>query len=188
MTEMNALTPGRYRHYRGKEYSVLGVARHSETLEEFVVYRQEYGDHGLWVRPRQMFLETVNVDGREVPRFQHLEAERDNVLVNQGSLLAGIPASLPEELVELILREQNVRIERIISRGHVSPQDFWYDQDRHEWILLLRGAARLSIEGEEQAIEMIPGDFIFMPAHKRHRVTWTAPDEPTIWLAVFFVK
>lgn len=64
------IRPGRYRHYKGPEYTVLGVARHSETEEELVVYRQEYGDHGLWVRPRAMFVETVEVDGRTEPRFR----------------------------------------------------------------------------------------------------------------------
>ncbi len=64
--------PGRYRHYKGKEYLVLGVARHSETLEELVTYRLLYGDHGLWVRPRAMFLETIEIDGRVQPRFAYL--------------------------------------------------------------------------------------------------------------------
>ena len=63
---------GRYRHYKGSEYTVIGVALHSETMEELVVYRQEYGDHGLWVRPKQMFLETVYVNGEVMPRFQYL--------------------------------------------------------------------------------------------------------------------
>ena len=63
------LPSGRYRHYKGNEYIVLEVARHSETLEELVVYRQDYGDHGLWVRPKTMFLESVVLDGKEVPRF-----------------------------------------------------------------------------------------------------------------------
>jgi hypothetical protein len=66
---------GRYRHYKGQEYIVMGVARHSETQEELVVYRQDYGDRGLWVRPLRMFLETVTVAGRAVPRFQFLAAE-----------------------------------------------------------------------------------------------------------------
>jgi len=66
------LRPGRYRHYKGNDYTVLGVARHSETLEEFVVYRQEYGDCGLWIRPAAMFSETVIVDGEPVVRFRHL--------------------------------------------------------------------------------------------------------------------
>jgi len=65
---------GRYRHFKGREYTVLAVARHSETLELFVVYRQEYGDHGLWVRPAAMFAETVMVDGRAVPRFMACDA------------------------------------------------------------------------------------------------------------------
>ncbi len=69
---MAEITPGRYRHYKGNEYTVLGVARHSETLEELVVYRQEYGDRGLWVRPAAMFRETVMLDGRLVARFQPL--------------------------------------------------------------------------------------------------------------------
>jgi hypothetical protein len=69
---MANVPPGRYRHYKGHEYTVLGQARHSETLEELVIYRQEYGDHGLWVRPAAMFLETVEVEGRRVPRFARL--------------------------------------------------------------------------------------------------------------------
>jgi hypothetical protein len=72
---MAEITPGRYRHYKGNEYTVLGVARHSETLEWLVVYRQEYGDRGLWVRPAAMFAEMVGVDGKTVPRFRLLEDE-----------------------------------------------------------------------------------------------------------------
>jgi hypothetical protein len=72
---MTNVQPGRYRHYKGNEYTVLGVARHSETLEEHVVYRQEYGDYGLWVRPAAMFAETVVVDGKKVPRFAVLRTE-----------------------------------------------------------------------------------------------------------------
>ncbi len=66
--------PGRYRHYKGKEYEVVGTARHSETEEEFVVYRALYGSRGLWIRPRVMFEEMVNLDGKDVPRFQFLES------------------------------------------------------------------------------------------------------------------
>ena len=72
---MAEIQPGRYRHYKGNEYTVLGVARHSETLEELVVYRQEYGERGLWVRPAAMFTETVEVEGRAVLRFRLLGAE-----------------------------------------------------------------------------------------------------------------
>lgn len=73
MTDDSAIPPGRYRHYKGHEYTVLGIARHSETLEELVVYRPEYGEGGLWVRPKTMFVETVQVDGVSVPRFQFLK-------------------------------------------------------------------------------------------------------------------
>lgn len=69
---MTTIRPGRYRHYKGNDYTVLGVARHSETLEELVVYRQEYGERGLWVRPAAMFAESVEVAGRAVPRFAFL--------------------------------------------------------------------------------------------------------------------
>jgi hypothetical protein len=69
---MNEILPGRCRRYKGGEYTVLGIARHSESPEEMVVYRQEYGDHGLWVRPKAMFLEAVTVDS-QVPRFRFLE-------------------------------------------------------------------------------------------------------------------
>ncbi len=69
---MTNVAIGRYRHYKGKEYEVIGVARHSETEEEFVVYRTLYGNFDLWIRPKAMFLETVHVDGKEVPRFAYL--------------------------------------------------------------------------------------------------------------------
>ncbi len=72
---MPVIRPGRYRHYKGNEYTVLGVARHSETLEELVVYRQEYGDCGLWVRPVAMFVETVIVEGKVEPRFVLIRSE-----------------------------------------------------------------------------------------------------------------
>lgn len=72
---MSEIRLGRYRHYKGNEYTVLGVARHSETLEELVVYRQEYGERGLWVRPAAMFTETVMVNGKPVPRFAALGDE-----------------------------------------------------------------------------------------------------------------
>jgi hypothetical protein len=69
---MASIKPGLYRHYKGNRYIVIGVARHSETEEELVVYRQEYGDHGLWVRPKAMFMETVEINGQSVPRFEYL--------------------------------------------------------------------------------------------------------------------
>ena len=71
----NSIRNGRYRHFKGNEYLVIGVARHSETGEELVVYRQDYGDRSLWVRPKDMFLEGVEDDGRSVPRFEFIGEE-----------------------------------------------------------------------------------------------------------------
>lgn len=71
------ITPGRYRHFKGNEYEVLGVARHSETLEDMVVYRALYGDGGLWVRPAAMWSETVEKDGCRVPRFAPVEEKSE---------------------------------------------------------------------------------------------------------------
>ncbi len=73
---MSSLRLGRYRHFKGRDYEVLGVARHSETLEEFVVYRPLYGDRGLWVRPLRMFTETVERDGKRQPRFVYVGQEQ----------------------------------------------------------------------------------------------------------------
>jgi cupin 2 domain-containing protein len=101
-----------------------------------------------------------------------------------ASLFTDFTSQLPDELVTSLLDAGNVRIERIVSRGHVSPKDFWYDQDQHEWVVVLKGSARLRFEDE--TLEMRPGDFVNIPAHKKHRVEWTTPDEPTIWLAVHY--
>ena len=82
---MAEIQPGRYRHYKGNEYTVLGVARHSETLEELVVYRQEYGERGLWVRPAAMFAETVAVEGRAA-RFMYVSLYRMHLIAIHGWL------------------------------------------------------------------------------------------------------
>ena len=74
-TVVTTIPLGRYRHYKGKEYAVVGIARHSETMEELVVYRQDYGDKDLWVRPTRMFLETVDVNGEAVARFSYIESQ-----------------------------------------------------------------------------------------------------------------
>jgi cupin 2 domain-containing protein len=182
MNEVTAIQPGRYRHYKGNEYTVVGTARHSETMEELIVYRQEYGEHGLWVRPRQMFSETVKVEGQDVPRFQPLESSSEQVGENITNIFDDLPQHLPKELVRILIRAADVRIERIISHGHASAADFWYDQAQSEWVIVLKGAARLQFE--DGMAEMKPGDFINIPAFKKHRVDWTTPDEPTVWLGV----
>ncbi len=101
-----------------------------------------------------------------------------------NNLFSDIPSDLPEELFETLLTGQGVRIERIVSRGHASPEGFWYDQDTDEWVVLLKGAARLQFENSNTLLEMTPGSHVLIPAHARHRVAWTDPAQPTIWLAV----
>jgi cupin 2 domain-containing protein len=102
------------------------------------------------------------------------------------NLFADLPAALPEELVEVLAEDQHVRIERIVSTGHASPEGFWYDQDETEWVVVLKGEAKLLFEGDDQPITMQPGDHVLIPAHRKHRVEWTTSEEPTVWLAVFY--
>src|SRR3954453_10969940 len=101
------------------------------------------------------------------------------------NLFDGIPPDLPAELTQTLLCEQQFRIERIVSLGHASPEGSWYDQEMHEWVLLLSGAARLLLEGDEP-LDLRPGSFVNIPAHRRHRVEWTDAGQPTIWLAVHY--
>ncbi|NLE84924.1 MAG: cupin domain-containing protein [Myxococcales bacterium] len=89
-----------------------------------------------------------------------------------------------EQFVELA-RGRHARVERIVSWGQSSPEDFWYDQEEDEYVLVVEGAAELELEGGER-VRLSAGDWIEIPAHLRHRVAWTRPDGPTIWLAVFF--
>ena len=103
-----------------------------------------------------------------------------------SNLFTNIPPTLPEELFETLVQAENIRIERIVSHGHASLEGSWYDQDQPEFVVLLQGAARLRIKGDDEPVEMKPGDFINIPAHQRHRVEWTTPNEPTIWLAVYY--
>jgi cupin 2 domain-containing protein len=161
------------------------VARHSESQDELVVYRQEYGERRLWVRPAGMFAATVEVAGRQVPRFQYLGGEPARESGGTANLFADLPEKLPEEIVQTIVSASHVRIERIVSHGQVSPAGFWYDQPESEFVVVLAGAARLRFEGDEP-FDLAPGDYVNIAAHCRHRVEWTAPDETTIWLAVFY--
>ena len=94
------------------------------------------------------------------------------------------PQHLPDEFFTTLLDDAKLRIERIVSHGDASPEGFWYDQDQHEWVVALKGAARLRFEDE--MVEMKLGDFVTIPAHKKHRVEWTTLDESTVWLAVHY--
>src|SRR5262245_55315094 len=99
------------------------------------------------------------------------------------SIFTASPSALAEELTETLVRAENVRIERIVSNGQASPEGFWCDQAENEFVLVVRGAARLRLE--DKIVEMKPGDWLHIAAHRKHRVEWTTPDEMTVWLAVF---
>lgn len=101
------------------------------------------------------------------------------------NLFAGIPERLDDELFEPIIENEAVTVERIVSRGQRSPASGWYDQARDEWVVVLKGRAVLAFErGEEMTLA--PGDHVLIPAHVRHRVAWTDPDGPTVWLAIHY--
>jgi cupin 2 domain-containing protein len=99
------------------------------------------------------------------------------------NLFASVAATADEEIFSDLLERPGVRIERIVSTGQSSPEGSWYDQAWDEWVVLLAGSAGLVIEGEAE-ITLNPGDYVFLPAHMRHRVAWTDADRPTVWLAV----
>jgi len=105
--------------------------------------------------------------------------------MNIKNILNGIPQEVPDEIFERIISSENIRIERIISKGQSSRENFWYDQDENEWLILIRGKARLKFINEE-AIELNKGDYLNIPAHQKHRVEWTDPENVTIWLTVFY--
>lgn len=101
-----------------------------------------------------------------------------------ANIFKNIPEQLPEELIECIFKRDNIQIERIISKGHMTPAGQWYDQDEDEWVMLLEGEAVILYEKDHQTIHLNAGDYLLIPAHTRHRVEWTPPDLLTIWLAV----
>lgn len=90
------------------------------------------------------------------------------------------------EHVEELLCRAGFAVERIVSTGQASPPGFWYDQETAEWVVLLSGAAELQFEDESTARKMVPGDWLNIAAHRRHRVNWTDPAQPSIWLAIHY--
>ncbi len=106
-------------------------------------------------------------------------------MVAVGSLFNGIPREMPEEIFSVILRTEGFRIERIVSRGQASPPDFWYDQETDEWVLLVSGSASLRFF-DGRVIELMPGDYLLIPRHIRHRVERTDAGRETVWLVIHF--
>ena len=114
---------------------------------------------------------------------------KDTLVMKAANLFESIPSALPEELVEVLAESDgHTRIVRLVSRGHASPEGFWYDQHEHEWVALLSGSAVMKFEdsgsGEITSLTLKPGDWIEIPARTRHRVESTSTEEPAVWLAV----
>ena len=107
-------------------------------------------------------------------------------MTQAASLLDDLPADLPEELFTTILQANNLRIERIVSQGHASPPGFWYDQKENELVIVLEGSAAVQFEGDAEPVKLLQGSYLNIPAHARHRVAWTDPNQKTIWLAIHY--
>ena len=135
-----------------------------------------------YLLPNQCCLGDIDLPNQNGPRFQSLGSSSETVGESIENIFYDLPQHMPKEVVQTLIRAADVRIERIISHGHASAPDFWHDQPQHEWVIVLKGAARLQFEDGE--VEMMVGDFINIPAFIRHRVSWTTPDEPTVWLGV----
>ena len=105
----------------------------------------------------------------------------------QGNIFAGLEQVLgTEERFDELLHTGSLRVERIVSTGQASPPGFWYDQAQAEWVVLLSGAAELHFADEPEPRHLRPGDWVNIAAHRRHRVHWTDPDQPTVWLAIHY--
>ncbi|KIL99253.1 hypothetical protein CCC_03471 [Paramagnetospirillum magnetotacticum MS-1] len=102
-----------------------------------------------------------------------------------GSLFEKIPDDdFGAESIDTLLQGGRFRLLRIVSNGQTTPEGQWLDQDDDEWVVVVKGAGMVRIEGEDHSRALTPGDWLFLPAHCRHRVEWTAPDQPTVWLAL----
>lgn len=101
------------------------------------------------------------------------------------SIFDNIPSNLPEEIIETLIDGDGVRVERIVSKGQRSPNGFWYDQDENEFVILIEGNAKILLENDEP-ITLNAGDYLNIPAHKKHRIEWTDQETETIWLTVFY--
>ena len=106
--------------------------------------------------------------------------------MNSNNLFSKIPHFMQEEISETLLKNENLKLERIISSGQATTPGEWFDQNTNEWVILLSGSAGLRFEDEEERCIMYPGDYVQIPAHKRHRVEWTDSEQKTVWLALHY--
>ena len=105
--------------------------------------------------------------------------------MKKGNIFSAIPDVISEEIFETIIFDKAVHIERIISKGHASPESGWYDQDKNEWVMVLKGEAVLAFE-DQPSIHLKSGEYIDIPSHSKHKVEWTDPNTETVWLAIHY--
>jgi cupin 2 domain-containing protein len=103
-----------------------------------------------------------------------------------GNLFTGYPQEHPDELFERLVETPALKLERIVSHGHATPPGHWYDQDLDEWVVVLKGSAGVRFEGQEKTQVLRAGDHLRIPAHAKHRVEWTDPQQETVWLALHY--
>ena len=103
-----------------------------------------------------------------------------------GNQFDNIPTDIPEELFTTVFGASGLRIERIVSQGQGSLPGFWYDQEENEWVFVLEGRATVQFEDDPEPVELQRGSYVNIPAHVRHRVAWTNPNQKTVWLAIHY--
>lgn len=159
---MDNIKLGKYKHYKGNYYEVIGFAKHSETLEDMVVYKALYGESGTWVRPASMWNEIVNINGKSIKRFEYID-------------------NITEEVIEVVYEDKKIKVEHITSNGVASPSDFWYDNPIDEWVSITSGEAILQLDDKE--ITLKTNEIYYIKSRTKHRVKYTSPD--CKWLCIY---
>lgn len=197
----NQIKPGKYRHFKGNEYEVLGIANHSETMEKMVVYRALYGEQGLWVRPASMWNETVERDGKCYQRFTYIGEDADSedataaidapvsddtVLIDQESmnlLVEALVGSEAETETDITLRKVNLQVVLEAFEEATNNWTYYYDLQNHENIYIF--ASRfMDDEEEREMVEAEPDRFVKLPkkeeiyADSRIKAVLASGDEP----------
>ena len=194
--DWNSLTPRHILAGCGGFIAALGIAftavAHSPFALAFMLGGLALAAVGMHVEVGQLLGQAIENIGEASHKFRPCfsstkppyQAALSTRPINTPNIFADLPTNVTSEIFTTLLSASHVRVERIVSHGHCSPEAFWYDQDQAEWVIVLKGAARIQFEDLE--IEMGPGSFLEIAAHQKHRVNWTTPDEPTVWLAVFY--
>lgn len=177
--EMDPAKGGGWAVIHGDEIRGVIAIHHGDQSEFEAIRKEQTGSKKRAIKKAVRKTENPKLLHARAPALASSSKQIGKSITN---IFDALPQKMPKEVVETLIQAADVRIERIISHGHASPADFWYDQPQHEWVIVLKGAARLQFE--DGMVEMKVGDFLNIPAHKKHRVDWTTPDEPTVWLGV----